>query len=169
MKGRGRNHCNLAIYIVVIWQLNSAINFNWCADLFPPPMKQKHFVWIKLSRERETERERERAVQLQVITNTTWLSLRHLCRQSRAVSLDHTGEWWCTDRKLQSALSQGNLEEFRHRQLKICRAKCYECKVEHLEERFSSSWWKEVKKLTGVSKPGTEDRKLRCGPRQGSG
>ena len=132
-------------------------------------MKQKHFVWIKLSRERERDRERERAVQLQVITNTTWLSLRHLCRQSRAVSLDHTGEWWCTDRKLQSALSQGNLEEFRHRQLKICRAKYYECKVEHLEERLSSNWWKEVKKLTGVSKPGTEDRKLRCGPRQGSG
>ena len=53
MKGRGRNHCNLAIYIVVIWQLNSAINFNWRADLFPPPMKQKHFVWIKLSLSRE--------------------------------------------------------------------------------------------------------------------
>ena len=105
----------------------------------------------------------------QVITNTTWLSLRHLRRQSRAVSLDHTGEWWRTDRKRQSALSQGNLEEFRHRQLKIWRAKYYECKVEHLEERLSSNWWKEVKKLTGVSKPGTEDRKLRCGPRQGSG
>ena len=34
MKGRGRNHCNLAIYVVVIWQLNSAIYFSWHTDFF---------------------------------------------------------------------------------------------------------------------------------------
>lgn len=66
-------------------------------------------------------------------------------------------------RKRQSALNQGDLKEFRHLrnrvnpERKICRAKYYEWKVEHLKESSSSSWWKEVKKLSGVSKPGSED------------
>ena len=66
-------------------------------------------------------------------------------------------------RKRQSALNQGDLKEFHHLrnrvnpERKICRAKYYEWKVEHLKESSSSSWWKEVKKLSGVSKPGSED------------
>ena len=66
-------------------------------------------------------------------------------------------------RKRQSELNQGNLEEFRHlrnrvnRERKICHTNHYQRKVEHLKNRSSSSWWKNVKKLSGVSRPGTED------------
>ena len=65
--------------------------------------------------------------------------------------------------KRQSELNQGELEEFRHlrnrvnRERKICRTNHYQRKVEHLKNRSSFSWWKNVKKLSGVSKPGTED------------
>lgn len=48
-------------------------------------------------------------------------------------------------RERQSELNQGNLEGFRHLRNRVNR------------ERSSSSWWKNVKKLSGVSKPGTED------------
>lgn len=66
-------------------------------------------------------------------------------------------------RERQSELNQGNLEGFRrlrnrvNRERKICRTNHYQRKVEHFKNRSSSSWWKNVKKLSGVSKPGTED------------
>lgn len=44
-----------------------------------------------------------------------------------------------------------------NRERKICRAKYYEAKVSHLRECKSSVWWKEVKKLSGLS-PASETR-----------
>lgn len=60
-------------------------------------------------------------------------------------------------RTRQRALSQGNLPQFRllrnrvNRERKICRARYYEAKVAHLKECKPSGWWKEVKKLSGMS------------------
>ena len=44
-----------------------------------------------------------------------------------------------------------------NRERKICRAKYYEAKVSHLRECKPSVWWKEVKKLSGMS-PASETR-----------
>ena len=60
-------------------------------------------------------------------------------------------------RRRQRAHSQGNLLEFRmlrnrvNRERKICRAKYYDAKVSHLKECKPSAWWKEVKKLSGMT------------------
>ena len=57
----------------------------------------------------------------------------------------------------QRALSQGNLIEFRrlrnrvNRERKVCRSKYYEAKVEHLKDCKPAKWWKEIKKLSGMS------------------
>ena len=44
-----------------------------------------------------------------------------------------------------------------NRERKICRAKYYEAKVSHLRECKPSVWWKEVKKINGMS-PASETR-----------
>ena len=44
-----------------------------------------------------------------------------------------------------------------NREHKICRAKYYKAKVSHLRECRPSVWWKEVKKLSGMS-PASETR-----------
>ena len=60
-------------------------------------------------------------------------------------------------RQRQRALAQGNLPLFRllrnrvNRERKSCRGKYYEAKVAHLKECKPSMWWKEVKKLSGIS------------------
>ena len=62
-------------------------------------------------------------------------------------------------RKRQTALSQGNIAEFkrlRNRvncERKACRAKYHEASVQHLRQRKPSAWWKEVKKLSGMKSP----------------
>ena len=60
-------------------------------------------------------------------------------------------------RRRQRALMQGNLPLFRllrnrvNRERKTCRAKYYDTKVAHLKDCNPSSWWSEVKKLSGLS------------------
>ena len=60
-------------------------------------------------------------------------------------------------KRCQRALSKGDSSEFRilrnrvNRERKICRARYYEAKVAHLKACKPSSWWKEVKKLSGMS------------------
>ena len=60
-------------------------------------------------------------------------------------------------KRRQRALAQGNSSEFRilrnrvNRERKICRARYYEAKVAHLKDCKPSLWWKEVKKLSGMS------------------
>lgn len=60
-------------------------------------------------------------------------------------------------KKRQIALNCGNLHDFKYlrnrvnRERKVCRAKYYEAKVQHLKDCKSSDWWKEVKKLSGMS------------------
>lgn len=60
-------------------------------------------------------------------------------------------------RNRQIALSEGNDEVFRHlrncvnRERKACRSKYYTAKVQHLKKCKPSVWWKEVKKLTGMT------------------
>lgn len=66
-------------------------------------------------------------------------------------------------KRRQCALAKGNMVTFRtlrncvNRERKICRAKYYEAKVSHLRECKPSVWWKEVKKLSGMS-PASETR-----------
>ncbi|PFX26424.1 hypothetical protein AWC38_SpisGene8894 [Stylophora pistillata] len=48
-----------------------------------------------------------------------------------------------------------------NRERKICRAKYYEAKFSHLRECKPSVWWKEVKKLSGMS-PASETRDDTC-------
>jgi len=60
-------------------------------------------------------------------------------------------------KRSQCALAKGTMDTFRtlrncvNRERKICRAKYYEAKVSHLRENKPSAWWKEVKKLSGMS------------------
>ena len=60
-------------------------------------------------------------------------------------------------KRRQRALTQGNLPLFRvlrnrvNRERKICRGKYYEAKVDHLKECKPAVWWREVKKLSGMS------------------
>lgn len=57
----------------------------------------------------------------------------------------------------QRALSHDNLRVFRYlrnrvnRERKVCRAKYYQAKVEHLKDSKPSVWWREVKKLSCLS------------------
>ena len=67
-------------------------------------------------------------------------------------------------RSRQIALAQGNHDEFRrlrnrvNRERKTCRSKYYHAKVQHLKESKPSLWWKEVKKLSGMTPTaGTRD------------
>ena len=66
-------------------------------------------------------------------------------------------------KRRQCALAKRNMDTFRmlrncvNRERKICRAKYYEAKVSHLRECKPSVWWKEVKKLSGMS-PASETR-----------
>jgi len=68
-----------------------------------------------------------------------------------------------TIKRRQCALAKGNMDTFRtlrnwvNRERKICRAKYYEAKVSHLREWKPPVWWKEVKKLSGMS-PASETR-----------
>ena len=61
--------------------------------------------------------------------------------------------------KRQKALNQGNTHKFKYlrnrvNREKICRAKYYENRVQHLKQWKSSSWWNEVKKLSGANSAG---------------
>ena len=65
---------------------------------------------------------------------------------------------WMTSKlikKRQKALNQGNTHLFKllrnkvNRERKICRAKYYENSVRHLKNCKPSSWWREVRKLSG--------------------
>ena len=62
----------------------------------------------------------------------------------------------------QRALSRGDNQHFRelrnrvNRERKACRAKYFQAKVEHLKECKPSTWWTEVKKLSGCSPAFTE-------------
>lgn len=66
-------------------------------------------------------------------------------------------------KRRQCALAKGNMDTFRilkncvNRERKICRAKYHKAKVSHLRECKPSVWWKEVKKLSGLS-PASETR-----------
>ena len=57
----------------------------------------------------------------------------------------------------QRALAEGNRPMFRHlrnrvnRERKTCRAHYYESKVNHLKDCKPSVWWKEIKRLSGMS------------------
>lgn len=59
----------------------------------------------------------------------------------------------------QKALAIGDHAEYRvlrnlvNQERKSCRAKFYESMVEHLKESKPATWWSEVKKLSGMSKP----------------
>ncbi|XP_028416191.1 uncharacterized protein LOC114539896 [Dendronephthya gigantea] len=59
-------------------------------------------------------------------------------------------------KKRQKALNQGNITQFKYlrnkvnRKRKSCRAKHYENSIQHLKECKPSSWWNEVKKLSGA-------------------
>ena len=67
----------------------------------------------------------------------------------------------------QKALAQGNISVFKtlrnrvNREQKLCRAKFYESKVDHLKECSPSIWWKEVK-LSGLASPVTHREDSMC-------
>ncbi|KAK2563987.1 hypothetical protein P5673_012191 [Acropora cervicornis] len=46
----------------------------------------------------------------------------------------------------------GTLRNCVNRERKICRAKYYEAKVSNLKKCKPSVWWKEVKKLSGMTR-----------------
>lgn len=60
-------------------------------------------------------------------------------------------------RARQKALARGDMDYFRflrnhvNRERKVCRAKYYDSKVKHLRNCKPATWWKEVKKLSGMS------------------
>ena len=60
-------------------------------------------------------------------------------------------------RARQEALSLGDMATFRllrnqvNRERKSCRAKYYDSRVKQLKECDPSGWWKEIKKLSGMS------------------
>lgn len=60
-------------------------------------------------------------------------------------------------RRRQCALAQGNILMFRYlrnrvnREHKTCRRKYYQSKVNHMKDCKPSLWWKEVKRLSGMS------------------
>lgn len=60
-------------------------------------------------------------------------------------------------KRRQCALAKWNMNTFGtlrncvNRERKICRAKYYEAKVSHLKKCKPSVWWKEVKKLSGMT------------------
>ena len=52
----------------------------------------------------------------------------------------------------QRALAEGNRPMFRYlRNRRTCRAQYYESKVNHLKDCKPSVWWKEIKRLSGMS------------------
>ena len=57
----------------------------------------------------------------------------------------------------QEALSRGDMTTFRslrnrvNRERKSCRSKYYDSRVKQLKESDPSGWWKEIKKLSGMS------------------
>ena len=61
-------------------------------------------------------------------------------------------------KRRQRSLALGNRDEYRrlrncvNRERKACRAKYYDHQVEHLKKCSPARWWKEVKKLSGISK-----------------
>ena len=63
--------------------------------------------------------------------------------------------------KRQTALTQGKNLEFRqlrnwvNRERKICRANYYEAKIDHLKTCKPSVWWKEIKKISGMTSAST--------------
>ena len=63
--------------------------------------------------------------------------------------------------KRQTALTQGKTLEFRqlrnrvNRERKICRAKYYEAKIDHLKTCKPSVWWREIKKISGMTPAST--------------
>ena len=68
----------------------------------------------------------------------------------------------------QRALNQGNHVELKllrnqiNRERKICRSRSYENKVQHLKECNPACWWKEIKRLGGVTNlSGARDNVLR--------
>ncbi|XP_022795149.1 uncharacterized protein LOC111333792 [Stylophora pistillata] len=78
----------------------------------------------------------------------------------------------------QKALAQGDQEQYRtlrnrvNRERKACRAKFYNSKVEHLKDCKPAVWWREVKKLSGMSdaasrgvNPATLYQHIDCGQR----
>ena len=81
----------------------------------------------------------------------------------RSKTIHRSEPSWLNDKlknlikRRQCALAKGNMDTFRtlrncvNRERKICRAKYYEAKVSHLRECKPSVWWKEVKKLSGMS------------------
>ena len=71
-------------------------------------------------------------------------------------------------RKLQVALGRANRAEFNHlrnlvnRERKKCRAKYYECKVQHLKGCFQARWCGEIKRPYGMEGPvGSHDNVLK--------
>ena len=68
-------------------------------------------------------------------------------------------------RKRKVALGRGDRAEFNHlrnlvnRERKRCRAKYYECKVQHLKGCSPAKWWGEIKKLSGME--GSRDNVLK--------
>ena len=62
-------------------------------------------------------------------------------------------------KKHQQALNQGNIPQFKllrnkvNRERNVCRAEYYENSVQPLKNCKPSSWWREVKKLSGMQSP----------------
>ncbi|XP_032238256.1 uncharacterized protein LOC116618539 [Nematostella vectensis] len=60
---------------------------------------------------------------------------------------------------VEKALAQGDQDRYRlfrncvNRERKVCRAKFYNSKVECLKDCKPATWWREVKKLSGISAP----------------
>ena len=52
-----------------------------------------------------------------------------------------------------------HLRNLVNRECKRCRAKYYECKVQHLKECSPAKWWGEIKKLSGMK--GSRDNVLK--------
>ena len=77
--------------------------------------------------------------------------------------------------KRQRALAEGDLDQYRdlrnrvNRERKLCRARFYESTVEQLKESKPATWWREVKKLSGMSSssgcpdPATLYQHIDCG------
>ena len=69
-------------------------------------------------------------------------------------------------KKRRKALAQGDMEEFKqlrnrvNRQRKRCRSKFYEAKVQHPKSCRPSTWWREVKKLCGLSTASSTQNEL---------
>ena len=101
----------------------------------------------------------EKVTMLETIIN---IGLDFILPLRKIIVLSNEPPWITSSLKVlikrrQMALNRGDTQKFKYlrnqanRARKVCHAKYYEAKVKHLKECKASEWWKEVKKLSGMT------------------